>query len=122
MADNQGKTMSTLRAEINRLHANICSGLADPTRILILYTLHDRPHNVSELAESLELPQPTVSRHLKVLRERQMVLAEREGQSVNYSLSDNRIIEAMDLLRAVLASRLQDQGELANSVSIDLSE
>ena len=114
--------MSTLRAEINRLHANICSGLADPTRILILYTLHEHPHNVGELAESLELPQPTVSRHLKVLRERQMVLAERDGQSVNYSLADKRIIEAMDLLRAVLASRLQDQGELAVSVSKDLSE
>lgn len=113
--------MSNLRAEINRLHANICSGLADPTRILILYTLHDRPHNVSELSESLELPQPTVSRHLKVLRERQMVLSERNGQSVNYSLADKRIIEAMDLLRAVLASRLQDQSELAESVNQQLS-
>jgi DNA-binding transcriptional ArsR family regulator len=113
--------MSDLRAEINRLHANICSGLADPTRILILYTLYERPHNVGELAEDLELPQPTVSRHLKVLRERQMVLAERDGQSVNYSLADNRIIEAMDLLRAVLASRLQDQGELAESVNKNLS-
>jgi DNA-binding transcriptional ArsR family regulator len=112
--------MSDLRAEINRLHANICSGLADPTRILILYTLHERAYNVSELAEDLELPQPTVSRHLKVLRERQMVLAERDGQSVNYSLADKRIIEAMDLLRAVLASRLQDQGELADSVNKDL--
>lgn len=108
--------MSDFRAEINKLHANICSGLADPTRILILYTLHDRPHNVSELAEGLELPQPTVSRHLKVLRERQMVTSERVGQAVNYSLTDNRIIEAMDLLRAVLASRLQDQGELAENL------
>ncbi|MBM3144242.1 MAG: winged helix-turn-helix transcriptional regulator [Chloroflexi bacterium] len=113
--------MTNLRAEINKLHASICSGLADPTRILILYTLHDRPHNVSELAESLELPQPTVSRHLQVLRERQMVLAEREGQSVYYSLADVRIIEAMDLLRAVLASRLQDQSELAESVGLEIS-
>lgn len=114
--------MSEFRTEINRLHANICSGLADPTRILILYTLHDRPHNVSELAEGLDLPQPTVSRHLKVLRERQMVIAERSGQVVNYSLTDSRIIEAMDLLRAVLASRLQNQGELAESVNQDLSK
>jgi len=113
--------MTKLRAEINKLHANICSGLADPIRILILYTLYDHSHNVSELAESLELPQPTISRHLKVLRERQMVLAERDGQAVYYSLSDTRIIEAMDLLRAVLASRLHDQGELAESVSQKIS-
>jgi len=49
-----------------------------------------------------------------------MVIAEREGQSVNYSLADDRIIEAMDLLRAVLASRLQDQGDLAESVNQNL--
>jgi len=108
--------MSSLREEINRLHAQICNGLADPNRILILYTLHEKPHNVGELGEVLNIPQPTVSRHLKVLRERQMVLAQREGQAVYYSLSDQRIIEALDLLRAVLASRLQDQSELAESV------
>ena len=113
--------MKELRAEINKLHAQICSGLADSTRILILYTLHDRPHNVSELAETIELPQPTVSRHLKVLRERQMVNANRDGQSVYYSLSDPRIIEALDLLRAVLASRLHDQSELADTVQQELS-
>ncbi|NIW49404.1 MAG: metalloregulator ArsR/SmtB family transcription factor, partial [Gammaproteobacteria bacterium] len=60
----------SLRDEINKLHAQVCSGLADPNRILILYKLAEAPHNVSDLASSLEIPQPTVSRHLKVLRER----------------------------------------------------
>jgi len=108
--------MNDLRSEIHRLHAEICNGLADPTRILILYTLHQKPHNVSELAEALALPQPTVSRHLKVLRERRMVKSNRVGQAVYYSLTDKRVIEALDLLRAVLASNLQDQSELAESV------
>jgi len=113
--------MSDLRSEINKLHAQICSGHADPTRILILYTLREKSYNVSELSEMLELPQPTVSRHLKVLRERRMVIAKREGQAVYYSLGDERIIEALDLLRAVLASSLQDQSELAESVHQDIS-
>lgn len=108
--------MTTLRTEINQLHAQICNGLADPNRILILYTLHEHPYNVSELADTLQVPQPTVSRHLKVLRERQMVQAQRDGQAVYYSLTDQRVIEALDLLRAVLASRLQNQGDLAESV------
>jgi ArsR family transcriptional regulator len=106
----------TLKEEVFRLHAQICNGLADPNRILILYTLNEGPHNVSDLAEIISLPQPTVSRHLKVLRERGMVSSQREGQSVIYSLTDARIISALDLLRAVLADRLQDQGELAESV------
>jgi len=108
---------NNLRAEIDHLHAQVCSGLADPNRILILYTLSENSVNVSDLAEMIDLPQSTVSRHLKVLRDRQMVTAHREGQSVFYSLSDKRIIDALDLLRAVLASALENQGELARSVA-----
>ena len=59
-----------LEREVNLLHASICQALADPKRILILYALSEGPKNVSELTEALDVPQPTVSRHLKVLRER----------------------------------------------------
>ena len=106
---------TNLRAEIDHLHAQVCSGLADPNRILILYKLHEKPYNVSDLANTIELPQPTVSRHLKVLRDRRMVIAQRDGQSVFYSLADERIIQALDILRAVLASSLENQGALARS-------
>ncbi len=108
---------TNLRAEIDRLHAQVCSGLADPNRILILYTLSEKAYNVSDLAKTIELPQSTVSRHLKVLRDRGMVLAQRDGQSVFYSLADDRIIQALDLIRAMLASSLENQGALARSVN-----
>jgi len=108
---------NNLKAEITQLHAQVCSGLSDPTRILILYKVADSPINVSDLAASLEIPQPTVSRHLKVLKERRMVVSQREGKSVIYSLSDARIIQALDLLRAVLASSLEEQVALARTAS-----
>ena len=110
----------TLRDEINILHAQVCSGLADPNRILILYELDKGPHNVSDLASTLEIPQPTVSRHLKILRERNMVNSERDGQSVFYSLADNRVIQALDLLRGMLADSLESQVNLARSASESL--
>ena len=105
-----------LEREVNLLHANICHGLSDPKRILLLYALHQRPMHVNELAEALEAPQPTVSRHLKVLRERRLVEAVREGPSVRYSLADERVIEALDLLRAVLLGTLSRQGHLADTL------
>lgn len=107
----------TLRDEINTLHAQVCSGLADPNRILILYELEKSPHNVSDLSTTLEIPQPTVSRHLKILRERNMVSSERDGQSVYYSLADKRVIQALDLLRGMLADSLESQINLARSAS-----
>ena len=104
-----------LRTEIDQLHAQVCSGLADPNRILILYTLAKQNLNVSDLAKAIDLPQSTVSRHLKVLRDRDMVVAQREGQSVYYSLRDERIIQALDLLRAMLAASLENRAALVKS-------
>jgi ArsR family transcriptional regulator len=108
---------NNLKAEITQLHAQVCSGLSDPTRILILYKVAESPINVSDLAASLEVPQPTVSRHLKVLKDRRMVTGQREGKSVYYSLSDKRIIQALDLLRAVLANSLEEQVALARTAT-----
>ncbi|MEN8173293.1 MAG: metalloregulator ArsR/SmtB family transcription factor [Chloroflexota bacterium] len=105
-------TKDNFREEIAHLHANICGGLADPIRILILYALANSPSNVGELAESLSLPQPTTSRHLKQLRERGLVIAKRDGLFVNYRLADARIIEALDLLRTILSDSLAYRANL----------
>jgi DNA-binding transcriptional ArsR family regulator len=106
-----------LENEVNQLHAEICAGLADPKRILILYALSEKPRLVSELVDLLELKQPLVSRHLKVLRERGMVTTNRIGASIEYRLGDDRLIEALDLLRAVLANKLRSQAALAATAS-----
>jgi ArsR family transcriptional regulator len=106
-----------LEREVNLLHANICQALADPKRILILYALSEGSKSVSELTEALEVPQPTVSRHLKVLRERRLVTTARDGASVRYSLADERVIGALDALRAVLLGTLTQQAELAQGLS-----
>jgi ArsR family transcriptional regulator len=106
----------SLEREVNLLHANICQGLSDPKRILILYALRERPLCVNELAAALHVPQPTVSRHLKVLRERQLVTATREGANVCYSLTDERVVDALDILRSVLLGALSRQGLLAENM------
>ncbi len=98
---------NTLRREVYQLHAEICQALADPSRILILYELRDGQRSVGELAENLGLTQPTVSRHLKVLRDRGMVLAQRDGTSIYYTLADEQVIEALNLLRSVLSRTLE---------------
>jgi ArsR family transcriptional regulator len=111
-----------LQEEIHQLHAHLCGGLADPTRIMILYTLADGPHTVTEIVEALELPQPTVSRHLKVLRDTGLVTSRRDGQYVYYHLKDPRVIEALNLLRGILAANMQERAQLLNGTIINLDE
>ena len=102
--------------EINQLHAEVCGGLADPKRIAILYALADNPQSVTQIAEMLETPQPTISRHLKILRDHGMVVAERDGATIYYALGDKRIVRALDLLREVLADHLSKRSALAEAI------
>jgi ArsR family transcriptional regulator len=108
---------SNLTQEIARLHAEVCSALAEPTRLLLLYMLEEHPCNVTELSQKLGIPQPSVSRHLKVLRDGGLVHATRQGPSVLYELTDHRIIEALDLLRAVLRDRIQHSVNLMDEMT-----
>jgi len=68
--------------------------------------------NVTELTNELDIPQPTTSRHLKILRERGLVYTERQGTVITYHLTDNRIIQAMDLLRSAMKDRLAEKTSL----------
>lgn len=105
-----------LEIEIDMLHKRICQALADPTRILILYHLADKPCYVNELVEVMNIPQPTISRHLGVLRERNLVATERDGSTIMYTLADKRIIDALDIMRSILATQLANSIEIAQSL------
>ncbi|MEE8406215.1 MAG: metalloregulator ArsR/SmtB family transcription factor [Acidimicrobiia bacterium] len=97
--------MISVSQELDRLHASICKGLADPKRLLIINTLREGPMSVSEICEDLGLPQSNVSQHLAILRDKGLVVSKRDGQFVYYSLSSRKIVEAMDLLREVMAEQ-----------------
>jgi DNA-binding transcriptional ArsR family regulator len=97
--------MDSVKLELDRLHASICKGLADPKRLLIINTLREGPMSVSEICDDLDLPQSNVSQHLAILRDKGLVVSKRDGQFVYYSLSSQKIVEAMDLLREVMADQ-----------------
>ena len=101
--------------ELHLLHERVCDALGSPVRLMIFYALLDQPRYVSDLAAELNLPQPTVSRHLKILRDRGLVLTQREGTAVFYSLADERVIAALDLMRGVMRDRILNQVEIAHA-------
>ena len=94
------------------LHNNICKALGDPRRIQILYALSERPCHVTGLAQQLDMPQPTVSRHLRLLHQRSLVLTERDGTSVIYCLADPHIIDILEAMRQLLKKNLERQSRI----------
>jgi ArsR family transcriptional regulator len=102
----------SLSQQINHLHANICSAISEPNRIHLLYAIHEEPRNVNNLAETVNISQSAASRHLKVLKERGLIIAQRDGNQVIYQLADERIINALDILRELMLDNLAQRADL----------
>jgi DNA-binding transcriptional ArsR family regulator len=66
-------------------YGQVLEALADPTRRALFERLSRRPHSVGELAELAKVKQPTVSQHLRVLRQARLVDDRREGTHRYYS-------------------------------------
>lgn len=61
--------------------------LSDPTRRRILELLSDRDMTAGEIAECFDISKPSVSHHLSTLKSAGLILDERKGQNIIYSLN-----------------------------------
>lgn len=69
--------------------------LGDPTRIRILHLLSERECSVTEISETLNLKQSTVSHQLAVLKSLRLVKFRREGTTIFYSHDDDHVIKIL---------------------------
>ena len=99
--------------EIFKLHAEFCSTLANPTRLMILAVLAKREMSVGEIAEVVGVRMANISQNLSALRSKNIVKSRREGQMVYYSLVDPRLLEACLIIRSVLLDNLKKRGLVA---------
>lgn len=97
--------------EVDRSSAEVWASwfrcLGDPSRVLLLnrLALARRPMTVGELVEMVDIGQPTVSHHLKVLTDTGFVLSERRGNSSLFWVNERcleRFPSAAELIMGVL--------------------
>jgi ArsR family transcriptional regulator, zinc-responsive transcriptional repressor len=69
----------------------ILRALAAPVRIAIVLQLNESQRCVHELVDALEVPQPLVSQHLRILKAAGVVAGERAGREVMYRLVDHHL-------------------------------
>jgi DNA-binding transcriptional ArsR family regulator len=85
------------------LLAKRLKALADPTRLAIIHALAARPMTVGEIARSFDLAQPTVSNHVRVLREAGVVTASRRGNRVELEVRADASDDLFDELKALMS-------------------
>ncbi|MDQ1584019.1 MAG: ArsR family transcriptional regulator, arsenate/arsenite/antimonite-responsive transcriptional [Microbacteriaceae bacterium] len=111
--------------------ADIFDVVADATRRDILHVLLDSyvdesnetgEISVSEIVAKLELSQPTVSKHLKVLREAGLVGVREEGQHRYYQLDSAPLEDVEDWLIPFLSSDFQEDRSIGDVLNADARE
>jgi len=66
---------------------NIFKALSDPSRRKILQLLKERDMTAGEIAEYFNISKPSISHHLNLLKQAHLVIDERQGQNISYSLN-----------------------------------
>ncbi len=61
--------------------------LSDPTRRKIIQMLRDKDMTAGEISEHFDMTKPSISHHLNILKQAQLVMDERKGQNIYYSLN-----------------------------------
>lgn len=95
------------------------AALSDPVRLRILRLLNANELSVGELAKSLQLPQSTVSRHLKVLNESGWIVKWSEGTTSRYRLDPSALSESAQTLWTLTSAHLTPDSEQHDQYSED---
>ncbi len=78
--------------------AAIARALSDPKRLCVLETLASGERSVSDLSRDAGCQIPNMSQHLAVLRSAGLVTTRRDGNTVLYRLTDQRVLDAYRLI------------------------
>ncbi len=79
----------------HHIMSQVFKALSDPTRRRVLQMLREGPLSAGELSDAFDVSKPTMSAHFAVLREAELVHAEKIGKSVIYHLKLSVLEEAL---------------------------
>ena len=110
MMDNGNPSPAELR-QVFKIHADLCKALANEHRLAIMYALSQGEMCVTDLARAVDISVHNASQHLRVLQERRLVQSRKQGQTVFYSITNPKFIQACRLIRQALIEQHQAAGE-----------
>ena len=97
-------------------HAQMLSTLAHPKRLIIVELLRGGEKTVGELAQELDISLQNTSQHLRLMRDRGLVMARKEAQTVYYRLTSLTLAECCDRVRKDMQRIIIEQGSLISNL------
>ena len=110
-------TTSAATGPLFEMHAEMCQALANQHRLAMVHALKDGEKCVSDLAAELGISVHNVSQHLRILRQRLLVRSRKEGQTVFYSVTNPKFVQACALIREALIEEHRAAGQSLRAVA-----
>ena len=95
-------------AESDEILVKFFKGLADSTRLRIVEALLEKERNVSDLIKLLKIPQSNISNHLACLKWCGYITSRKDGTSIYYQITDDRVKKIMGLAREIIADHAEN--------------
>jgi DNA-binding transcriptional ArsR family regulator len=93
---------------LNEFKAEFFKAMAHPARVHILELLKGGELNVTDLQDRLGIESSSVSQHLSVLRQRNIVTSRKSGTTVYYRLRDPEVLQLFEVIRRIFNHQLKD--------------
>ncbi|ADQ15396.1 ArsR/SmtB family transcription factor [Halanaerobium hydrogeniformans] len=101
--------------DINKKLVKMLKALADENRLMMIELLSYNSMCSCHFVEELEISQPNVSHHLKILKEAGLINATKRGRWIDYSLNT----ESIELIKAEINSILAESAVISNFKNYD---
>jgi tRNA 2-thiouridine synthesizing protein A len=99
--------------EFAQQQAEICKVFGNINRILILWALGDREMSVGDIAEAIESSLQNTSQHLRLMKDKGILVSRREQHTIYYCVADHELMEGCRILQNVLDGHLR---KIANPI------
>ncbi|MBW1616801.1 MAG: winged helix-turn-helix transcriptional regulator [Deltaproteobacteria bacterium] len=96
----------------------ITKALSDKNRVKIVKMLQHKELCVCEIREAIGLAQPTISKHLKILEDAELIMSRKEGLWVNYFLNDRSDNPLITAFLENLRNMLEDDSEILSLLKV----
>ena len=102
MAGDARNHMPAKKKKLSAAQLNVVSRLfavlSEPSRLMLLQSLHNGPMTVNELVAASGMKQANVSKQLAILHDHRLVKREREGTFIRYEIADSMVFSLCDLV------------------------
>lgn len=112
-----GPNPASGQPRVLQVKAELFRVLGHPARVRILELLRGGERTVGDLQQALGLDASGTSQHLSALRNRDLVVARREGKNVYYEIKDPGVTELLEVARKLITTSIEDSQSLLEQLA-----